>query len=103
MVAFLNKHMSFYANYMGMVAHFAEVFVKQYFLCENVRPMAWTAAAVFFTSFKYLVEAIVAEDDDDERRRARAAVVAQAEAFVPEQQDGAAGSDPEEPTRLTCI
>jgi hypothetical protein len=66
MVAFLNKHMSFYANYMGMVAHFAEVFVKQYFLCENVRPMAWTAAAVFFTSFKYLVEAIVAEDDDDD-------------------------------------
>merc|ERR1712176_1223056 len=74
MVAFLNKHMSFYANYMGMVAHFAEVFVNQYFLCENVRPMAWTAAAVFFTSFKYLVEAIVAEDDDDdepERRSSR--------------------------------
>merc|ERR1712176_1241887 len=76
MVAFLNKHMSFYANYMGMVAHFAEVFVKQYFLCENVRPMAWTAAAVFFTSFKYLIEALVADDDDDdddepERRSSR--------------------------------
>merc|ERR1712157_632053 len=52
------------------------VFVKQYFLCENVRPMAWTSLSVFCTSLYYLVQALLAEDDDDdvdepERRSSR--------------------------------
>lgn len=73
MVAFLNLHMSFYANYMGMVAHFAQVFLHQYFICATIRPMAWVSLATFGTSLYYLVEAINAEDDDDKPEPSRRA------------------------------
>ena len=66
MIAFLNKHMNFYASYLHMIADFHLQFFQQYFLCTPVRPMAWLAAAVFTLSCKYFYEAIMAEDDDED-------------------------------------
>ena len=92
MIAFLNKHMNFYASYLHMIADFHLQFFQQYFMCTPVRkanhridrvspptpstrfplrctpvrPMAWLAAAVFTLSCKYFYEAIMAEDDDED-------------------------------------
>ena len=37
MIAFLNKHMNFYASYLHMIADFHLQFFQQYFLCTPVR------------------------------------------------------------------
>ena len=37
MIAFLNKHMNFYASYLHMIADFHLQFFQQYFLCAPVR------------------------------------------------------------------
>ena len=34
MIAFLNKHMNFYASYLHMIADFHLQFFQQYFLCR---------------------------------------------------------------------
>ena len=37
MIAFLKKHMNFYASYLHMIADFHLQFFQQYFLCTPVR------------------------------------------------------------------
>ena len=72
MIAFLNKHMNFYASYLHMIADFHLQFFQQYFLCTPVRPMAWLALGVYLSSCYCLGMAIHAEIDDDGKDQQKA-------------------------------